>query len=42
MDALGIYKYPSVMILDKEGKMIFLGNLDDAEKKLEYLLNADP
>jgi len=42
MDALGIYKYPSVMILDKEGKMIFLGNLDDAEKKLEYTLNADP
>lgn len=42
MDALGIYKYPSVMILDKEGKMIFLGNLDDAEKKLEYLLNVDP
>lgn len=42
MDALGIYKYPSVMILDKEGKMIFLGNLDDAEKKLEYILSADP
>ena len=42
MDALGIYKYPTVMILDKEGKKIFLGNLDDAEKKLEYLLNADP
>jgi thiol-disulfide isomerase/thioredoxin len=42
MDALGIYKYPTVMILDKDGKNIFLGNLDDAEKKLEYILNADP
>ena len=42
MDALGIYKYPSVMILDKDGKMIFLGNLEDAETKLENIFNEDP
>ncbi len=42
MDALGIYKYPSVMILDKDGKMIFLGNLEGAETTLENIFNADP
>ena len=39
MDLLGVYKYPSVMILNQKGEMVFMGELEDAEKKLESMLS---
>jgi thiol-disulfide isomerase/thioredoxin len=39
MDVLGIYKYPSVMIINQKGEMVFMGELEDAEKKLESMLD---
>ena len=38
MDTLGVYKYPSVMILNQKGKMVFMGELEDAEAQLESML----
>ena len=38
MDILGVYKYPTVMILNQNGDMVFMGELRNAEKKLESLL----
>ena len=37
LDALGIYKYPTVMLLNPEGEIVFMGEL---EKAHEYLKNA--
>ncbi|UCE70291.1 MAG: TlpA family protein disulfide reductase [Flavobacteriaceae bacterium] len=39
MDLLGVYKYPSVMILNQQGEMVFVGELEDAEIKLESMLS---
>ena len=39
MDTLGIYKYPTVMIINQNGDMVFMGELEDAEKKLELMLD---
>jgi len=39
MDLLGVYKYPSVMILNQKGEMVFMGELEDAELKLESMLS---
>ena len=39
MDALNVYKYPTVMIINQNGEMVFMGELEAAEKKLELLLN---
>lgn len=38
MDALGVYKYPTVMLLDRDGLIVFMGELEEAEKKLELIL----
>lgn len=38
LDALGVYKYPTVMLLDKNGLIVFMGEHDEVEKKLESLL----
>ena len=39
MDLLGVYKYPSVTILNQKGEMVFMGELEDAELKLESMLS---
>jgi hypothetical protein len=39
MDLLGVYKYPSVMILNQKGEMVFMGELEEAETKLESMLS---
>jgi len=41
MDALGVYKYPTVMLLDRNGFIVFVGEIEDAEKKLESLLGGE-
>lgn len=41
MDLLGVYKYPSVMILNQKGEMVFMGELEDAELKLESMLSEE-
>lgn len=41
LDALGVYKYPTVMLIDRNGMIIFMGELEQAEKKLESLLKDD-
>ena len=41
MDLLGVYKYPSVMILNQKGEMVFMGELADAELKLESMLSKE-
>ena len=38
MDALGVYKYPTVMITNKNGDLVFSGELEHAEKTLESML----
>ena len=38
IDALGVTHYPTVLILDKSGHVVFRGTLDMATKKLERLL----
>lgn len=40
MDKLEVYKYPTVILLNKQGKIVFMGELDDAEKKLESMLGS--
>ena len=40
LDRLGVYKYPTVMILNTEGELIFMGEIEDAEKTLEKLLQS--
>ena len=39
MDLMGVYKYPSVMILNQKGEMVFMGELEDAERKLESMIS---
>ncbi|MFY0653960.1 MAG: TlpA family protein disulfide reductase [Cyclobacteriaceae bacterium] len=39
MDTLGVYKYPTIMVLNKNGEISFMGELDKAEEKIEILLN---
>lgn len=39
MDAFDVYKYPTVIILDRNGEIVFMGELEDAERKLESMLN---
>ena len=41
LDALGVYKYPTVMLIDRNGFIVFTGELEQAEKKLESLLKDD-
>jgi len=38
MDALQVYKYPTVMIINQNGEKVFIGELKDAEIKLESML----
>ncbi len=38
MDAFGVYKYPTVVLLNEKGEMVFMGELDAAKEKLESLL----
>jgi thiol-disulfide isomerase/thioredoxin len=40
MDALDIYKYPTVMILDQKGNLVFVGELEGAEKIIETMLES--
>jgi hypothetical protein len=40
MDNLDVYKYPTVILLNKKGEIVFMGELDDAEKKLETMLGS--
>jgi hypothetical protein len=39
MDALEVYKYPTVMLLNRKGEIVFVGELEEAEIKLTTLLN---
>ncbi|MFY0627644.1 MAG: TlpA family protein disulfide reductase [Reichenbachiella sp.] len=39
MDTLDVYKYPSVMIINQNGDLVFMGELEDAEKKLESMID---
>lgn len=41
LDALGVYKYPTVMLIDRKGLIVFMGELEQAEKKLESLLKEN-
>ena len=41
MDAFEVYVYPTVVLMDKEGTIIFMGEIEDAEEKLEELLSAN-
>ena len=41
MDAFGVYKYPTVVLLNKKGEMVFMGELDAARVKLESLLEVN-
>ena len=41
LDSLGVYKYPTVMIIDRKGLIVFMGELEQAEEKLESLLEDD-
>lgn len=41
LDSLGVYKYPTVMLLDRKGLIVFMGELEQAENKLESLLKND-
>ena len=40
MDDLEIYVYPTVLILNKEGQVVFKGEIEAAADKLEELLNS--
>lgn len=39
MDAFDIYVYPTVVLLNKEGEVIFMGELEDATETLKSLTN---
>jgi thiol-disulfide isomerase/thioredoxin len=39
MDDFGVYVYPSVVLLNKKGEVVFMGELEEAELLLEKLLN---
>lgn len=41
MDALGVHRYPTVMLLNRKGEIIFIGELDQAEKRIESLLQNE-
>lgn len=41
MDDFGVYKYPTVVILNKKGEMIFMGEIEEAEIKLDALLEME-
>ncbi len=41
MDALDVYKYPTVMLFNQKGEMIFMGELEDAENKMETILESE-
>jgi thiol-disulfide isomerase/thioredoxin len=36
-----IIAYPAVLIIDKNGELVFRGNIEDADKKIEELLKED-
>ena len=38
MDALGVYVYPTVILINKKGEVVFMGELDEAELMLADLL----
>ena len=40
MDALDVYKYPTVMLINANGEMVFMGELESAEEKLKTMLDA--
>jgi peroxiredoxin len=40
MDAFNIYKYPTVIIINQDGKLVFAGEIEDAEKNLGSLLES--
>ncbi|GAB3663244.1 hypothetical protein GCM10028791_38580 [Echinicola sediminis] len=39
MDDFDIYVYPTVVLLDQEGKVAFMGKIEDVEENLQKLLN---
>jgi thiol-disulfide isomerase/thioredoxin len=39
MDVLGVYVYPTVILLNKKGEVVFMGELDEAESMLVKLLS---
>lgn len=41
MDAFSVYKYPTVVLLNKKGEMVFMGEIEEAEIKLESFLNSE-
>jgi peroxiredoxin len=40
MDAFDVYVYPTVILLNQQGELVFMGELEDAEKKIESLLES--
>lgn len=40
IDALNVNSYPTVMLLNQKGEIIFMGELEDAEKKIETILES--
>lgn len=41
MDDLGVYVYPTVILLNKKGEIVFMGEFDKAESMLESLLDEN-
>ena len=40
MDQLDVYKYPTVMLLNQNGEMVYMGELEDVEKQIEKMLES--
>lgn len=41
LKALNITCYPTVLVINTKGELVFRGNIEDADKKIEELLNED-
>lgn len=40
IDSFNVYKYPTVIVLNQNGEISYMGTIDDVEKKIEELLDA--